>query len=69
MNHRIISTALLCFVALAIVAVLSGRLAGAEEKSATEKIRITYAANTLSFLVMFIAKDRGFTSSTVSMPI
>jgi NitT/TauT family transport system substrate-binding protein len=60
MNHRIISTAPLCFVALAIVAILSGPLPGAEEKSAAEKMRITYAANTLSFLVMFIAKDRGF---------
>jgi sulfonate transport system substrate-binding protein len=35
-------------------------LPAAEEKAAGEKIRITYAANTLSFLVMFIAKDRGF---------
>ena len=31
-------------------------------KNPGEKIRITYAANTLSFLVMFIAKDRGFYS-------
>src|ERR1043166_8454237 len=35
-------------------------LLAAEEKNPGEKIRITYAANTLSFLVMFLAKDRGF---------
>src|SRR5215467_4830158 len=35
-------------------------LPAAEEKAAGEKVRITYAANTLSFLVMFLAKDRGF---------
>jgi NitT/TauT family transport system substrate-binding protein len=34
----------------------------AEERGTGEKIRITYAANTLAFLVMFIAKDRGFYS-------
>ena len=32
----------------------------AQEKGGAEKIRITYAANNLGFLHIFVAKDRGF---------
>src|SRR5204862_2286306 len=39
----------------ALVALLFAAAAGAEEK-----IRITYANNSLTFLAAFIAKDRGF---------
>jgi NitT/TauT family transport system substrate-binding protein len=44
------------------VLMLSGSfsLAHAQEKAAPEKIRITYAANNLGFLHIFVAKDRGF---------
>lgn len=35
-------------------------LSAAQERGAAEKIRITYATNSLAFLVMFVAKDRGF---------
>ena len=34
--------------------------ARAQERGPAEKIRITYAANNLGFLQMFVAKDRGF---------
>jgi NitT/TauT family transport system substrate-binding protein len=34
----------------------------AQEKGIVEKVRITHATNSLAFLVMFIAKDRGFYS-------
>lgn len=55
-------SALLCSAVLSSLAILSSPILAAEEKIAGEKIRITYAANTLSFLVMFIGKDRGFYS-------
>ncbi len=35
-------------------------LSNAQEKGTTERIRITYATNSLAFLNMFVAKDRGF---------
>ncbi len=35
-------------------------LSAAQQRGAAEKIRITYATNSLAFLVMFVAKDRGF---------
>ena len=57
MNNRKCSSVIFGVVALAF---LAAPLPAAEDKIASEKIRITYAANTLSFLVMFIAKDRGF---------
>lgn len=34
----------------------------AQEKPATEKVRIAYATNSLAFLVTFVAKDRGLYS-------
>lgn len=40
--------------------VVSVPLAHAQERGATERIRITYATNSLAFLAMFAAKDRGF---------
>ena len=35
-------------------------LSNAQEKGTTERIRITYATNSLAFLAMFVAKDRSF---------
>jgi len=35
-------------------------IAAAQPRGSTEKVRITYAANNLGFLQMFLAKDRGF---------
>jgi len=35
-------------------------LSNAQEKGATERVRITYATNSLAFLSMFVAKDGGF---------
>ena len=35
-------------------------LSNAQEKGTPERIRITYATNSLAFLAMFVAKDRGF---------
>lgn len=35
-------------------------LSNAQEKGTTERIRISYATNSLAFLAMFVAKDRGF---------
>src|SRR3989338_11289101 len=35
-------------------------LSDAQEKGTTERIRITYATNSLAFLAMFVAKDRSF---------
>ncbi|HEY7167047.1 MAG TPA: ABC transporter substrate-binding protein, partial [Candidatus Binatia bacterium] len=59
MKRRVVLTTL---VAVTFVIILVGPLPAAEQKNAGEKIRITYAANTLSFLPMFLAKDRGFYS-------
>lgn len=47
---------------LSVIFVCSAPVHAAEERGTGEKIRITYAANTLAFLVMFISKDRGFYS-------
>ena len=35
-------------------------LSNAQEKGTPERIRITYATNSLAFLAMFVAKDRSF---------
>jgi ABC-type nitrate/sulfonate/bicarbonate transport system substrate-binding protein len=53
--RRFLSTALILFSALILSPVSQG-----QEKASTEKIRITYATNSLAFLVTFTAKDRGF---------
>jgi ABC-type nitrate/sulfonate/bicarbonate transport system substrate-binding protein len=53
--RRFLSTALILFCALILSPVSRG-----QEKASTEKIRITYATNSLAFLVTFTAKDRGF---------
>jgi NitT/TauT family transport system substrate-binding protein len=50
----------LTILGLFVSLLLAKPIPAAEDKGGGEKIRITYAANTLSFLVMFIAKDRGF---------
>lgn len=39
--------------------VVAAPLVNAQEKGTAEKIRITYATNSLAFLAMFVAKDRG----------
>ncbi|HSE87576.1 MAG TPA: ABC transporter substrate-binding protein [Candidatus Binatia bacterium] len=47
------------FISWALIFVLPFVVA-AQPKGSGEKIRITYAANNLGFLQMFLAKDRGF---------
>jgi len=47
------------FGAITLLLVL-GQTPQAQERVPVEKIRITYASNSLAFLVMFVAKDRGF---------
>ncbi len=37
-------------------------LSNAQDKGTPEKVRITYATNSLAFLVMFVAKDKGLYS-------
>ena len=47
------------FGAITLLLVL-GQTPQAQERVPVEKIRITYASNSLAFLVTFVAKDRGF---------
>lgn len=53
--RRFLSPSLILLCAFILSPVSQG-----QEKASAEKIRITYATNSLAFLVTFIAKDRGF---------
>jgi ABC-type nitrate/sulfonate/bicarbonate transport system substrate-binding protein len=53
--RRFLSTSLILFCALILSPVSQG-----QEKTSAEKIRITYATNSLAFLVTFTARDQGF---------
>ena len=48
------------FMLVGVFAFVFPLIAAAQPRGSTEKVRITYAANNLGFLQMFLAKDRGF---------
>lgn len=47
-------------LAFSLCVAVSIPFSNAQEKGTAEKIRITYATNSLAFLTTFVAKDRGF---------
>ncbi len=47
-------------IALVFLVLLPLGLSAQERGARPDKVRITYAANNLGFLQMFLAKDRGF---------
>ena len=60
MSIRISSFTIARSVLLCAVTFVLPLISHAQPRGSTEKVRITYAANNLGFLQMFLAKDRGF---------
>ena len=60
MSIRISSFTIARSVLLCALTFVFSSVSHAQPRGGTEKIRITYAANNLGFLQMFLAKDRGF---------
>jgi ABC-type nitrate/sulfonate/bicarbonate transport system substrate-binding protein len=60
MSIRISSFTIARSVLLCALTFVFSSVSHAQPRGGTEKIRITYAANNLGFLQMFVAKDRGF---------
>ena len=60
MSIRISSFTIARSVLLCALTFVLPFISHAQARGSTEKVRITYAANNLGFLQMFLAKDRGF---------
>ena len=56
LNISLRATLLVIWITSLLIVPVAGQ---AQDKSATEKVRIVYASNSLAFLVPFVAKDRG----------